>query len=423
MPRLERQTAYGVLLAIIAIAILVIGYLLRPQRAEDKKQPANEITAVQAEVERLRQIAEQNQSRATTSRFAAAANGAATHLVYAPSLRRSGIVWGEDGSVLLPSDGQPPQPSIAIEAAGKQAISKPLTWGAGLNFLIARAAGLPDVSPPNFAAANSLTPGSWIVDVGLDSGGVQLRPGNFGGTSRVRCGDSTLLRLMMNIPLDSTSIGTGLFDLNGDLVGVVTKCDDVIMAVPTFEVSGALAPAKDPVQGPLLHAGMHIEEIPPDWQPILRSATGLVVTEVWQGWPAEGAGIVPGDVIVSMNGQPIQKTADLSSALQSGADVQLTLSRQGRRVSVTLSSAANSSTTEPEVSLQRPAGGVQLKEVRPGSGASQAGLLPGDRILSINGIPATPARVMRRFSSPDPKEMVLVQVQRDALRFLAEVAP
>ncbi len=71
---------------------------------------------------------------------------------------------------------------------------------------------------------------------------------------------------------------------------------------------------------------------------------------MWQtvpGSPAERAGLRStdprtgelGDVIVAAEGQPVQRLADLTNALDRlgvGADVDLTLMRQGQRVDVSV---------------------------------------------------------------------------------------
>jgi serine protease Do len=424
MPHVKQKTAYGILLSIIALGILVTGYLLRPKEPGDTKQATSQITAIQAEVERLRQMAEQSRRSVTTSRFAATANEAASHLVYVPSLRHSGIVWAEDGSILLPATRLPPQSSMDIQAAGKTIPAEPSVWGAGIMFTLVRPATASGVSPPSIAPPGSLSPGSWIVDVGLDRNGQpQLSPGNFGGLATITCGDSVLSRLVTNLPLDNIWIGSGLFDLDGQLVGVVAQCGDQVVPLASSAIAGALAGANDPVRGPLLRAGLRAEEISPKWSPFVRASAGLVVTDLWQHWPADRAGIMPGDVIVSVGGQPVESLAVLSHALQNGGSLELRLQRFGRSITVTIPAREAEDLDLPSVSVANEGGGVELTQVQADSSAAQAGFLPGDRILYLNGIRATSAAVMRLFSNGHPAKPVLAQAQRRLRRFLVVVSP
>ena len=132
---------------------------------------------------------------------------------------------------------------------------------------------------------------------------------------------------------------------------------------------------------------------------------------------------MPGDVIVSVGGQPVESLAVLSHALQNGGSLELRLQRFGRTITATIPAREAEDLDLPSVSVANEGGGVELTQVQADSSAAQAGLLPGDRILYLNGIRATSAAVMRLFSNGHPAKPVLAQAQRRLRRFLVVVSP
>ncbi len=65
--------------------------------------------------------------------------------------------------------------------------------------------------------------------------------------------------------------------------------------------------------------------------------TGVIVTQVVGGSPADRVGLQPGDFLVRLNGAPIHKVGDVKDALDRGArQWQVTIRRAGRTMSVTI---------------------------------------------------------------------------------------
>jgi serine protease Do len=71
-----------------------------------------------------------------------------------------------------------------------------------------------------------------------------------------------------------------------------------------------------------------------------RGTEGVVVMELLRNSPADRAGVEPGDVVVGIDGRPVQDAAQLRNELAAapvGSNVRLTLLRDGRKVELTLS--------------------------------------------------------------------------------------
>ena len=131
----------------------------------------------------------------------------------------------------------------------------------------------------------------------------------------------------------------------------------------------------------------------------LPSAVGALVSQVVEGSPAERAGIRTGDVITSVNGQPVKSNSELRNTiglLRVGDKVDIGLVRDGKPVRVTAVIA--DTTTElagGPASIHKSfegaaladapdAGGTLVRSVEPGSAAAQAGLRPDDVIVGAN---------------------------------------
>jgi regulator of sigma E protease len=104
---------------------------------------------------------------------------------------------------------------------------------------------------------------------------------------------------------------------------------------------------------------------------------------------AQKGGVLPGDLIVAVNGQPITNDADLRRASRSniGRATKYTVERNGQRVDLTITPQEGDAPLG--VSLGYPISPVRVVEVRPNSVAAQAGLQPGDVIVEVNGTKAT----------------------------------
>ena len=136
-------------------------------------------------------------------------------------------------------------------------------------------------------------------------------------------------------------------------------------------------------------------------------APGVLVTAVDPGGPAAAAGLQDGDLIVSIDGQPVAQIGDLTGALADAehAEVTLTIKRgddmidqvvaidyvwERPRLGLMVSNGhPQHEEMAPEANEfrfeERVAPGAIVLEVVPESPAAQAGLQPGDWITAVDG--------------------------------------
>ncbi|HEX8782730.1 MAG TPA: DegQ family serine endoprotease, partial [Steroidobacteraceae bacterium] len=131
----------------------------------------------------------------------------------------------------------------------------------------------------------------------------------------------------------------------------------------------------------------------------LPSVVGALVSQVVEGSPADHAGIRTGDVITSVNGQPVKSNSELRNTiglLRVGDKVDIGLLRDGKplRVTAVIADTTTELPAGPE-SIHKSfegavlgdapdAGGALVRSVAPGSAAAQAGLRADDVIVGAN---------------------------------------
>ncbi len=158
---------------------------------------------------------------------------------------------------------------------------------------------------------------------------------------------------------------------------------------------------------------------------LAENTQGALVTQVSEGSAAARAGIEASDVITSVRGQNIKTNTDLRNTiglLKVGESVAIGLLRDGKPKTVTAvlrEPAQLSDATSIHASLagaelveatEDAGGGVRVRAVAPGSPAAQVGLLPEDRIISVNRTRITSLLQLREVTKGQTS--LLVQLRR-----------
>jgi serine protease Do len=250
-----------------------------------------------------------------------------------------------------------------------------------------------------------------------------INPGNSGGP-------------LVNLEGQVVGINTAIFSRSGGYMGIGFAIP-INMARSVFE---SLISSGKVVRGWL---GVGIQNLSEDLAKSFKypSSEGALVGHVEADGPAAKAGIKQGDIIVSINGETMKNINQLRNyvaSLKPKKSIPVEIFRDGKKTSVdvtvqelpSVKKKLSSDNEEPTSAsklglLLEPLNaeladrlgtdrtkGVVVAKVRPGSLASQAGILPRDIIVSING---------KEITGPDDVKNVVTQsALENGLRFVVE---
>jgi serine protease Do len=161
--------------------------------------------------------------------------------------------------------------------------------------------------------------------------------------------------------------GGPLIDLQGEVVAIATAinygAENIGFAVPVNTLKEILPQLRDKGRVSRGYLGVEIKNLDYNLAQSFGLATtdGALVGNVNDNTPAADAGIKHGDIIQSVDGRHIKTTRDLISYI----------SEKGPNQTVTLSVLREGKSIERKVKLgERPAGGEQTKDEKPGRGKS-----------------------------------------------------
>ncbi len=223
--------------------------------------------------------------------------------------------------------------------------------------------------------------------------------------------------------------GGALITLDGKLVGINTAIIapngggnvGIGFAVPidmAMSVMDQLVEFGEVQRGRL---GVMIQDFTPDLAEAFGVETdgGALVASVEPETPAEMAGLVAGDIILEVNGEPVEGSADLRQKIglrRPGDSIEITYLRDGKRRTeeIQLADGGGSVPASRDERTSDALAGVRLApldrshpawgevegivviEVSPGSNAARSGLQPEDVITAVNLRPVDSIRAIDR---------------------------
>lgn len=247
--------------------------------------------------------------------------------------------------------------------------------------------------------------------------------------------------LQTDASINPGNSGGPLVNLDGDVIGINTaifrEAEGIGFAIP---VSRALRIVDDLIQhGEVIPVwlGLRLQELSPQLRQAFDAPNqgGALVAHVFDGSPADVAGVHRGDIVVSLDGTRIQSKRNYFEVLRSITDTDettLELQREGTRfekliraeafpesradelaqvmLGITVRELSAESVEAYGILARR---GLVVDAVVPGGSAAQIGLLPGDVILELDRTAVDSRLAFRKaVSRLRGRNRVLILVQR-----------
>lgn len=281
-----------------------------------------------------------------------------------------------------------------------------------------------NIAVASWGDSDAMQPGAWTIAIGSPFGlGGTVTVGVLSATSRVIGAGPYDAFLQTDASINSGNSGGPLFNTAGEVIGVNTAIFSpgggnvgIGFAVPSSMAQDVVQQLIDTGEVQRGFIGVSLQALTDGLARALGldGSDGAIVARVEPGAPAEAAGIREGDVILSIDGTTAEDPRQISrmvADIAPGAEVPVTVFRDGERVDVTLTLSerdAVAQTDETDIGtaadgeqmgiaisplpelVRRNLGlqegeAVMVQNVQPGTAAAEAGLMQGDVILSADG--------------------------------------
>jgi serine protease Do len=269
----------------------------------------------------------------------------------------------------------------------------------------------------------NVKPGQWVVAMGNPFGlGGTVTAGIVSANGRDIGAGPYDQFIQIDAPINQGNSGGPLFTQDGKVIGMNTAILSpsggsigIGFAIPSDMIHTVVAQLEKTGKVTRGYIGVEAQQVSDTMAKAmhLTAGSGALIAGVQNDTPASHAGLQPGDVITSVNGQTVKNPRDLAvdiAGVQPGDEAQLQVLHDGdsKTVSVKVGQmpneqmATNDTTQQsherigvalaplsPDLrsQLDVPDGthGVVVREVAPGSPADQAGLQAGDVIVGVGG--------------------------------------
>ena len=331
----------------------------------------------------------------------------------------SGFVISEDGYVMTNAHVVQDADEILVRLNDRRELSAEVIGSdpqTDVALLKIEATDLPTLS---LGDSDDLKVGEWVAAIGSPFGfDHSVTAGIVSAINRTLPRDAYVPFIQTDVAINPGNSGGPLFNLEGEVVGInsqiFTRSGGFMGVSFAIPINVAMDVAEQLREDGRVNRGWLGVMIQPVSQDLaesfgMESAIGALIADLDPEGPAAQGGLQAGDVILEVNGEEVERSSTLPRLIGRGApgtEVELTLMRDGEEIteSVELGSwpdaeqpqtQANSNdqtrlgvmVAEIDEAMREQlniSGGVEVRQVEPDSVAANAGIQPGDVLVSID---------------------------------------
>jgi serine protease Do len=302
-----------------------------------------------------------------------------------------------------------------------------------------------ELKPLKLGDSDSLPVGSWVVAIGSPFGLEQtVTAGIVSAKGRIIGSGPYDDFIQTDASINPGNSGGPLLNLKGEVVGIntaiVASGQGIGFAIPVNLADDIIAQLKDTGEVSRGWLGVGIQNLTPELAEYygIEAEEGVLVTQVYEGDPADKAGIKEGDIIIAVDGKQVPTSRDLSRTVAEagvGNRMKITLLRDGREKDVRVKLAKRPDTDpvmargearsddlglrvreiDPQIAerlgLDEGQKGVVVTGVSQDSKAAEAGIQQGDVVVEINRQPVESLEDyrsrLRKIKEGDTVQMLL----------------
>ena len=262
---------------------------------------------------------------------------------------RSGTLWRKDVIVAAEQALAHVEEAKVVLGDGSSFAAQMAGRDAGTNIIALKLDGTPEPVP---LAAAEPHPGALALAFGADDAGVSVRLGvihSVGPAWHSRAGGRIDRRVILDMTMSGREEGGPVFDAGGSLLGISTLGPRRrVLVIPTTTVEAVLEPllSKGRVERGWLGLALQPVLVPDAMQTEAGQSRGLMIMGVAKEGPAAQAGVLVGDILVTIGGENVSHPAMVAQRLGPeavGHPIELRLLRAGKLLSLTATVAARPS--------------------------------------------------------------------------------
>lgn len=331
----------------------------------------------------------------------------------------SGFIISEDGYVMTNAHVVQDADEILVRLNDRRELSAELIGSdeqTDVALLKIDASNLPTLT---LGDSDALRVGEWVAAIGSPFGfDHSVTAGIVSAINRTLPRDAYVPFIQTDVAINPGNSGGPLFNLDGEVVGINSQIFTrsggfmgVSFAIPINVAMDVAEQLRDDGRVNRGWLGVMIQPVSRDLAESfgMQDAIGALIADLDPEGPAARGGLQAGDVILEVNGEEVERSSSLPRLIGRGApgtEVELTLMRDGEEISesVELGSWPNAEEQPEQASSNNQVrlgvmvaeideamreqlniqGGVEVRQVEPGSVAAEAGIRPGDVLVSID---------------------------------------